>query len=88
MNDKKFWEELIAYFPWYDTGHTRPTILLLLCVCIRYRSNVSTEPLPKNNRRIFTESLPSKDKGIFTEPLPINDREIHIQTHRLMRGIF
>jgi hypothetical protein len=18
---KKFWEELIAYFPWYDTGH-------------------------------------------------------------------
>jgi hypothetical protein len=21
MNNKKFWEELIAYFPWYDTGH-------------------------------------------------------------------
>jgi hypothetical protein len=20
-NNKKFWEELIAYFPWYDTGH-------------------------------------------------------------------
>jgi hypothetical protein len=19
--NKKFWEELIAYFPWYDTGH-------------------------------------------------------------------
>jgi hypothetical protein len=19
--DIKFWEELIAYFPWYDTGH-------------------------------------------------------------------
>jgi hypothetical protein len=21
MNLTKFWEELIAYFPWYDTGH-------------------------------------------------------------------
>jgi hypothetical protein len=20
--NKKFWEELIAYFPWYDTGHS------------------------------------------------------------------
>jgi hypothetical protein len=20
-SNKKFWEELIAYFPWYDTGH-------------------------------------------------------------------
>jgi hypothetical protein len=45
-------------------------------VCIRYRGNVSTEPLPSNDRGIFTESLPSKDKGIFTEPLPINDKGI------------
>jgi hypothetical protein len=21
LKNKKFWEELIAYFPWYDTGH-------------------------------------------------------------------
>jgi hypothetical protein len=21
QNNKKFWEEIIAYFPWYDTGH-------------------------------------------------------------------
>jgi hypothetical protein len=21
LQDKKFWEELIAYFLWYDTGH-------------------------------------------------------------------
>jgi hypothetical protein len=20
---KKFWEELITYYPWYDTGHTK-----------------------------------------------------------------
>jgi hypothetical protein len=33
--NKTFWEELIAYFPWYETGHIktmRPTILLLLRV--------------------------------------------------------
>jgi hypothetical protein len=21
LYNKKFWEELFAYFPWYDTGH-------------------------------------------------------------------
>jgi hypothetical protein len=40
--NKNFWEELIACFPWYDTGHsetTRQTILLLLRVywLLRYR---------------------------------------------------
>jgi hypothetical protein len=23
ITNKKFWEELIAYFPWYDTGHIK-----------------------------------------------------------------
>jgi hypothetical protein len=39
------------------------------CVCIRYRGNVYTEPLP------------SKDKGIFTEPLPSNDNGGYTDTH-------
>jgi hypothetical protein len=43
------------------------------CVCIRYHGNVSTEPLPSNDRGIFTEPSLSNDKGIFTEPLPSND---------------
>jgi hypothetical protein len=43
-------------------------------VWIRYRGNVSTEPLPSKDRGIFTEPLPRNDKGIFTEPLPSNDR--------------
>jgi hypothetical protein len=67
-------------------------------VCIRYRGNVSTEPLPRNDRGNFTEPLTSNDKGIFTEPLPSNDkgifteqlprndrgkcRQTHIHTHR------
>jgi hypothetical protein len=38
-------------------------------MCIRYRGNISTEPLPNN------------DRGIFTEPLPSNDKGILIQTH-------
>jgi hypothetical protein len=46
------------------------------CVCIRYRGNVSTEPLPSNDRGIFTEPLPSNDKKIFAEPLPSNDEGI------------
>jgi hypothetical protein len=44
------------------------------CVCIRYRGNVSTEPLTSNDRGIFTEQLPSNNKGIFIWPLPSNDK--------------
>jgi hypothetical protein len=47
------------------------------CACIRHRGNVSTEPLPSNDRGIFTEPLPSNDEGIFIEPLPSKDRGIH-----------
>jgi hypothetical protein len=62
------------------------------CVCIRYRGNVSieplpskdrgilTEPLPSNHKGIFTELLPNKDKGTFTEPLSINNKGIHTHT--------
>jgi hypothetical protein len=32
-------------------------------VCIRYRGNVSTEPLPSNGRGFSIEPLPSNDKG-------------------------
>jgi hypothetical protein len=45
-------------------------------VCIRYHGNVSTEPLPSNDKGIFTDPLPSNDKGIFTDPLPSNDKGI------------
>jgi hypothetical protein len=51
------------------------------CVCIRYRGNVSIEPLPCNDRGIFTELMPSNDKGIFTQPLFSNEKGIHRQTN-------
>jgi hypothetical protein len=52
-------------------------------VCICYRGgNVSTEPLPSNDKGIFTEPLPSKDEGIFTEPLPSNNKgDTHTDTN-------
>jgi hypothetical protein len=54
------------------------------CVCIRYRGNISTEPLPSTERVIFTEPLPSNNKGIFTEPFLSNDwgdTQTHTHTH-------
>jgi hypothetical protein len=51
------------------------------CVCIRYRGNVSTEPLPSSDRGIFIEPLPSSDRGIFTEPFLATIRGIHTHTH-------
>jgi hypothetical protein len=63
---KKFWEELIACFPFIRHGpHRRRCVQqFYCCVCIRCRGNFCTEPLPSNNRGI------------------------HIQTQRLMGGIY
>jgi hypothetical protein len=52
---------------------THPTILLLLRAYLLPR-NLSTEPLPSNDKGNFNEPLPSNDKGIFTEPLPSNNK--------------
>jgi hypothetical protein len=50
----KFWEELIAYFPWYDMGHTENVSNnSSIVVCIHYRGKVSTKPLPSNERGDF-----------------------------------
>jgi hypothetical protein len=45
-------------------------------VCICYRSKVSTEPLPSNDKGICTEPLTNNDRAIFTDPLPSNNRGI------------
>jgi hypothetical protein len=77
--NKKFWEEIIAYFPLIRHGpHWKRRVqqFFYCCVCICYRGNGYTEPLP------------SSDRGIYTTPLPSNDRGIHIQTNTLMGGIF
>jgi hypothetical protein len=84
------WEELIAYFPWYDTGHIKndgsnkssifacvfvTAVKFLPCRCLATIRGL-LEPLPSNDTGNFPEPLPSNDKGIFTEPLPSNDKGI------------
>jgi hypothetical protein len=52
--NKKFWEELIAYFRWYDTDrieYDAPNNSSVVA-CFRCRGNVFTEPLPSNEREI------------------------------------
>jgi hypothetical protein len=56
--NKKFWEELIAYFPW-----KRRVQQFFFRVCIRYRGNVSTKPLSSNGRETLTDPLPGNDRG-------------------------
>jgi hypothetical protein len=49
----KFWEELITYFSLTRHGpHLKRRVqqFFYYCVCIRYRGNVCTEPLPSNDR--------------------------------------
>jgi hypothetical protein len=48
----------------------------LFCMYIRCCGNV------------FTELLPSNDMVIFIELLPSNDRGIHLQIHRVAKGIY
>jgi cytochrome c oxidase assembly factor CtaG len=52
ISNKKFWEELIAYFPLIRHGQHRKRCVqkFYCCVCIRCRGNVYTEPLPTNYR--------------------------------------
>jgi hypothetical protein len=73
-------------------GYTNPKTLILqdmdriendtsnnssIVACIPYGGNVFIEPLPSNESRIYS-----------TEALSSNDRGVHLQTHRLMGGIF
>jgi hypothetical protein len=50
-----FWEELIACFSWYDTDRIENDVSNI-CVCIRYRGNASTEPLPSNDKGIHIQT--------------------------------
>jgi hypothetical protein len=45
----------VLYLIWHGPHWKRCVQQFFYCVCIRYRGNISTEPLPSNNRGIFTE---------------------------------
>jgi hypothetical protein len=57
--NKKFWEEVITYFPLILHGlhrERRVQWFFYYCMCIRCHSNVNTEPLPSNGRRIYIQA--------------------------------
>jgi hypothetical protein len=45
--------EPIAYFPWYKRHIENAKSDSSIVVCIRYRSTVSTEPLPSNDSGVL-----------------------------------
>jgi hypothetical protein len=69
--NKKYWEELIAYFPWYDKGYIENDASnnssIVACVFVT-----------------AVTFLPSNDKGIFTEPFLTT---IGGYTHRQQRDL-
>jgi hypothetical protein len=78
--NKKFWEELIAYFPLIQYGPHRK--LNNYVDTHRQANRQQGDLIICTRNRIFIEPLPSNDKGTFTEPLPNNDREnTQTQTH-------
>jgi hypothetical protein len=57
-HNKKFWEELIAYFPLIRHESHRKRRLeqfFCCCVCICCHGNVYSEPLPSNNRELHIQ---------------------------------
>jgi hypothetical protein len=56
--NKKFWEEIIAYYDLIRHGpHKKRRVQqFCCCVCIRCRGNVFTDPLPSNNTGIHIQT--------------------------------
>jgi hypothetical protein len=64
---KTFWEELISYYPWYDTGHIENDASnnssIAACVFVTAVTFLPSWCLA--TIRIFTEPLPSNDKDFY-----------------------
>jgi hypothetical protein len=43
--NKKFWEELIAYFPWYDMGHIENDSSIIACVFVTAVTSITSRCL-------------------------------------------
>jgi hypothetical protein len=65
-NNKKFWEELTAYFPWYDTGHIENDA----------SNNSSIVPCVFVTAVTFLPSRCLATIGIFIEPLLSKDLKV------------
>jgi hypothetical protein len=72
MSKKKFWKELITYFPLIrHEPHTKRCTkqFFYCCICIRCRGNVFSEPLPSNDRGIHIQTY---GRDLWSTPLSWN----------------
>jgi hypothetical protein len=76
----KFSEELITTFLWYDTGSIENDASNNFSFVARVFVTAVTF--------LLSRFLASKGVIHITETLPSNDREVHIQTHRLIGGVY
>jgi hypothetical protein len=93
--NRKVWEELIAYFPWCDTGHIQNDAFnnsyIVPCVFVTAVTFVPSRYLATIGRimpsrclatiRGFLECRCLPTIRTFTYPLPSKDRGIHTHTH-------
>jgi hypothetical protein len=54
--NKKFWEELITFFPLIRHGPHRKRYVQWFYCCIRCRGNVITEPLPSTDKGVYIQT--------------------------------
>jgi hypothetical protein len=88
--NKKFWEELIAYFPWYDTGHIENNASnnssIVSCVFVTAVTFLPSRCLARIGR-----FLPSRWLTTIRGFLPIRClaaiRGIYRHTHRRQRDL-
>jgi hypothetical protein len=84
---KKFWEELISYFPWYDTGHIEndassnssnfACVFVNAVTFLPSRCLATMRFLPSRFLATigdFYRAVAWQRNGIFTERLPSNDK--------------
>jgi hypothetical protein len=89
--NKKFLEELIAYFPWYDTDHNEidasNNSSIVACLFV-----TRVTLLPSRCLATIGGFLPSRCQAMIGEFLPsccvATMGGIHIQAHRLTGGIY
>jgi hypothetical protein len=72
------WEELIAYFLWYDTGHivndASDNFSIVECVFVTPVTSLPSRCLATRGG-IFPSRYQAKIRVFFTGPLPSNDKE-------------
>jgi hypothetical protein len=83
--NKNFWEELIAYFPYYDTGHIEneesKIFSILACVIVNAVTFLTTRYLATAGA-FLPSRCQATMKGIFIEQWLSNDkRDTHTHTH-------